>query len=150
WKTKSARLASSSSVLIIWAYLIINVVITLVFLAEHLFISKRYIMALILVLMLWIPFALNDLINKWPSLKHRVFLSITALVVCISSLSGIIDFGHSKFYIRSAGNWIAEHVPKNATLYANDLQLMYYTQHFGTRIFKTLPDYLNLQTISNG
>jgi hypothetical protein len=149
WKTKAARL-SPSSALVVWAYAAVSVIVTLTFLAEHLFISKRYLVALTLILMIWIPFALNDLIQKWPSRKHRWFLSIIACIFFISALSGIVEFGQSKFYIRSGGDWVARHVPTNAVVYANDFQLMYYTQHFGNQIFTLLPFYLNINTIAQG
>lgn len=163
WISKSASLSgvpaekhenslnsSLRSTLVIGGYLGINLIVTLGFLAEHLFISKRYLVALTLVLMLWVPFALNDLIQKWNSKLHRLFLSFMALVVFISALSGVIEFGHSKFYIRSAGDWIANNIPLDAELYVNDFQLMYYTQHFGTHIFEILPKYLQVNAISNG
>ncbi|VVC76459.1 hypothetical protein AQUSIP_17720 [Aquicella siphonis] len=149
WKTGAARWRANTSV-VVWGYVAVNVIVTLGFLAEHLFISKRYLIALSLVLMLWVPFALNDLIEKWGSLRHRAALSLAALVIFISALSGIVEFGHSKFYIRSAGNWIAESVPENAKLYVNDFQLMYYTRHFGIRIFELLPDYLQINSIAHG
>ncbi|MBX3709356.1 MAG: phospholipid carrier-dependent glycosyltransferase [Gammaproteobacteria bacterium] len=149
WKNKVASL-SARSTLVIGGYLSVNAIVTLVFLAEHLFISKRYLIALTLTLMLWVPFALNDLIQKWHSKYHRIFLSLIASIIFISALSGIIEFGHSKSYIRSAGNWAAKNIPVDATIYVNDLQLMYYTQHFGTHIFKILPDYLQANAITQG
>ena len=57
----------------------------------------------------------------------------------LSALGGIVDFGYSKAYIHTAGDWLAAHVPAKATLYANDYQLMYYSQHFGKRLFETFP-----------
>jgi hypothetical protein len=149
WKSHVPSFSLRSS-RIIWGYLAINFIITLAFLAEHLFVSKRYLVALTLVLMLWVPFALNDLIQKWSSLRHRILLCIMIVMISIATLSGIVRFGYSKSYIRSAGNWIAANVPANAKLYTNDLQLMYYTQHFGTDIYKILPDYLKINTINHG
>lgn len=137
--------------LVIWGYVAVNLIITLSFLVEHMFISKRYLIALSLTLMLWVPFALNDLIDKWASLRHRVLLLFSALIISISALSGIVEFGHSKFYIRSAGNWVAQTVPEDAKLYVNDFQLMYYTRHFGIRIFELLPEYLQVNdSIAHG
>jgi len=135
---------------VIWAYLFINVVVTLIFLAEHLFISKRYLMALTLVLLLWMPFVIEHLIQRWENIRHRVFLLVTTAIILLASVSGVIQFGYSKLYIRSAGDWLANHVPSNASLYSNDIQLMYYTKHFDTRIFETFRHYLPINTIANG
>lgn len=135
WKSRAATLPRTAS-LVIWGYFIVNLLITFIFLAERLFISKRYLVALTLILLLWIPFALEDLLQKWKSWQHRILLLLCIIIIFSSAASSVIHFGPSKVYIRSAGNWIAGHVPKEAKLYVNDFQLMYYTQHFGMDIFK--------------
>lgn len=150
WISRAVVFTSKSAV-VVYGYVIVNFIMTLGFLAEHLFISKRYLIAMALTMMVWVPFALNDLIKKWScSLRLRILLSLVSLVVFMSALSGIFEFGQSKFYIRTAGNWVANNVPANATLYANDFQLMYYTQHFHTQIFEILPTYLKINTIAQG
>lgn len=45
---------------------------------------------------------------------------------------------------------MATEIPADAKLYVNDFQLMYYTNHFGLRIFEILPDYLKDTAITNG
>jgi len=147
---KRTILFSPKSSRVVWGYILINLIMTLVFLAEHLFISKRYLVALTLILMIWVPFALNDLIQKWGNLRPRVFLIIASFFIFASALSGVVEFGQSKLYIRSAGNWLADNVPANASLYVNDFQLMYYSDHFGTHIFELLPKYLNIYSVSQG
>lgn len=133
---------------VVMSYLVLNACITLGFLAENLFISKRYLIAMALTLMIWVPFAVYDLIIKFHSTKHRIALLIILFFMGSSSISGIIEFGYSKTYIKHAGQWIDENIPKNATLYANDFQLMYYSHHFGDDIFKILPNFLNIGVIS--
>ena len=135
---------------VIGAYLLINLAVTLGFFLEHLFLSKRYLVAFTLVLMLQVPFVLDDLISRRNSLRHRVFLSFAALFMFISALGGIFDFGYSKSYIHKAGDWLADNVPANGVLYANDYQLMYYSRHFGNAIFGKLHDNLKLDTIAHG
>lgn len=149
WVGRVARFPTNGA-LVVFGYLGMNVIITLSFLAEHLFLSKRYLIALTLVLMLWVPFALDYLIRQWPGFRHRVALALAALFIFIGTVGGIIDFGYSKSYIHEAGDWIADNVPANASFYANDFQLLYYSQHFGTGIFKVLPGYINIKTIANG
>jgi hypothetical protein len=135
---------------VIGGYLVINMAVTVGFFLEHLFLSKRYLIALTLVLMLLVPFALDHLISQWNNLRHRVLLLIAALFMFISAMGGIFDFGYSKSYVHQAGNWLADNVPANATLYANDYQLMYYSRHFGDAIFGKLHDNLKLDTIAHG
>ncbi len=141
---------TSYATLVVGGYLAINVMVTFCFLAERSFLSKRYVIALALVLMLWVPFALNELIEKKSKLRERILLGIAAFFIFISSMGGIIDFGYSKSYIHTAGNWIADNVPADATLYANDYQLMYYSQHFGYRLFENFAVYSQINAIAKG
>lgn len=134
---------------VVWAYLLINIIITSMFLAEHLFISKRYLIALTLVLLLWMPFVLDELIKRSNNFRHRIFLGGISIVILISAISSVVQFGYSKLYIRSAGDWLAYNVPANATLYANDIQLMYYTKHFDTQIFNAIKNNVTINPIAN-
>lgn len=146
---KKARPYTVGATWVLSAYILVNVVITFGFLLERLFLSKRYLVALSLVFMLWVPFALSYLWQRRDGLKYRLFLWLAAFFIFISAVGGIIDFGHSKAYIHEAGDWIAEHVPKEAKLYANDYQLMYYSQHFGPRLFQQPPGEARLEGIDN-
>lgn len=127
---------------VLWGYVFVNVLITLPFLVEHLFLSKRYLMALSLVLMIWIPFSLNHLLMQWRQRKSLVMLVFAIVLLC--SVGGIIRFGYSKTYIRDAGLWLAQQVPADKSLYSNDIQLMYYSDHFGNAIFSKAKEYTAL------
>lgn len=141
---------TSAAMLVLMGYLIVNVAVTFGFLAEYFFLSKRYLIALSLVLMLWVPFALDNLLLQWSNLRHRIFLIFVAFFIFLTSLGGIIDFGYSKTYIHDAGNWLAANVPANASLYVNDYQLMYYSQHFGRSIFAKNVDNMYANVIAHG
>lgn len=119
--------------LVVWSYVVINVVITFFFLIENMFLSKRYLLALSLTLMIWTPFALDYFCQAWP--RRRQLVTILSILIVFFSLGGIFDFGYSKRYIRSAGQWLEQNVPSDAMLYSNDEQLMYYSQHFGNALF---------------
>lgn len=146
FKSRAAKITSP----VIIGYLLVNVCMTLGFMAENFFTSKRYLVALMLILMLWLPFAVNDLFKKYKSLPHRLFLIIIAIVFFASALGGIVEFGRSKFFIRTAGTWIANEVPNEAKLYSNDFQLMYYSNHFNKNLFQTSPSYLQVKDFTNG
>lgn len=132
--------------IVLWTYVITNVFITASFLIENLFLSKRYLIALTLVLMMWVPFALNSLVERIHVKKWLVIPTI--FLIFISALGGIFDFGYSKQYIHDGGNWLAQNSPVNATIYSNDLQLMYYSQHFGDKIFDKMKYYTDTKTNS--
>jgi len=118
------------STIVIWTYLIVNVFITFLFLTDAMFLSKRYLLALSLILMLYVPFALYDLMQrKW------IFKCIL-VVILISTIGSLFNVGHSKRYIRDAGEWLRQNVPAYTTLYSNDRLLMYYSKHFVNQIFE--------------
>ena len=54
----------SSERVVLWGYVCVNILITSIFLFQNLFLSKRYLIALSLVLMVWVPFALESLIQQ--------------------------------------------------------------------------------------
>ena len=147
WRNK-LLIADNRARLVLWAYVIINIVITTIFLIENMFLSKRYLLALSLTLMIWVPFALDRLIElrqktKWP-------LVLAVFFIFVSALSGIVEFGHSKKYIRQAGDWLAVNTSETTRIYSNDYQVMYYSKHFGNTIFEKAPSYVKLDTIENG
>jgi len=133
---------SRETYLVLWTYIAINVLITSVFLVENLFLSARYLVALSLVLMLWVPFSL-DYLRKWP-------LWLAGILVIVYGLGGIFDFGHSKKYIRESGDWLATHAAAQQKIYSNDYQLLYYSNHFGDAIFTTGRAYENINVIAQG
>jgi hypothetical protein len=145
WFTRAATWSRTAHSVVI-AYLLVNLVITFGFFAENHFLAKRYLIALSLVWMLWVPFALANILQA----KRQILTWAVGFVVMISAIGGIVHFGHSKVYIRQAGDWLATHVPANAALYANDYQMMYYSQHFGKAIFQKQHSYNDVTTIAHG
>lgn len=148
-RARTIILRSTAPIILYW-YIGINILVTAGFLAEHLFLSKRYLIALSLVLMLWVPFALDDIIRKWPSLRHRALLSASILFILFSALGGLVDFGYSKSYIHQAGTWVAHRLPKTANIYSNDLQFMYYSRHYGYQIFTDRQQFGDLPALVQG
>lgn len=134
--------------LVLWGYILINVLITAIFLIDNMFLSARYLMALSLILMCWVPFALDHFIQQWPKRKWPLFLSI--LLIAIYGLGGIFDFGHSKKYIRQGGDWLASHATASQKIYSNDFQLLYYSNHFGDTIFSESRKFQNINITANG
>lgn len=145
---KKLLVTDQATRLVLWSYVIINVIVTAVFLGQNMFLSKRYLIALSLVLMLWVPFALSNLMQQWQRRKWPLVLAL--LFIAISSLGGIFDFGYSKHYVHDAGRWLAVNVPEEAIVYSNDLQVMYYSQRFGNQIFSQAEAFLNPEAIAHG
>jgi len=146
WMQKSISLDSPKR-WTLFSYLVINLLITGIFLAENLFLSKRYLIALSLMLLVWVPFALEDIFVKHA--KRRWILPTLATLVFITSLSGVFDFGYSKLYIKHSGVWLAEHAPLGAKIYTNNQQVMYFSNHFGNSIFRTSLAYDDLKYLAH-
>ncbi len=133
--------------LVLWSYIIINVIVTFAFLLEFMFLSKRYLVALSLVLMIWVPFALDRLIQQWYVRKWSLALAV--LFITTSAIGGIFDFGYSKQYVRDAGEWLEKNTPAEASVYSNDYQVMYHSHHFGNGIFQKIKQFKNLNALAD-
>lgn len=143
-------LALTQSKAVLYGYLFINIAVTFTFLLERMFLSKRYLIALSLVFMLFVPFALERLWQNTNTLRQRFIFFLAILLILFSAAGGIFDFGYSKAYIHDAGDWLDKNVPKDAMLYANDYQLMYYSRHFGDDIFKLQRKFTHVDAIADG
>ncbi len=148
WVTRSWRFAQGTFVVVL-GYLLVNLTVTFIFFAQTNFLAKRYLIGLSLVLMFWVPFALSHLMSS-RLMRHRILLAVACVYIAISGISGLFHFGHSKDYIRKAGDWLAAHVSDHDKLYTNDYQLMYYSQHEGHKIFETFNKYSNVTVIAHG
>jgi hypothetical protein len=131
------------------AYLLINVGITSLFLLQRFFLSKRYLIALSLVLMLWVPFALEKLIQQRNVRGNKIILFVLMLSIGVSSIGGLFEFGASKVYIQEAGGWLALETPPHAKIYSNDYQVLYYSQHFNQDLFSVLARFSALQPLAS-
>ncbi|MDR3491700.1 MAG: hypothetical protein P4M12_06605 [Gammaproteobacteria bacterium] len=147
WIKKTPKL-SCAVLLVLMSYLLVNVIITSLFLVENMFLSKRYLIALSLILMLWVPFAIEYLIQHFQ--QRKWLLPLVAFLIFISSLGGFFNFGYSKAYIRHSGEWLAEHANKEAHIYSNDPQVMYYSHHFGNDIFVLAHNYSDISILEQG
>jgi hypothetical protein len=143
---KKLLLTERAARAVLWSYILVSLGVTAVFFAENLFLSKRYLLALSLVLMVWVPFALENLFKYWHQQKWPLTCALFFIVV--SSLGGIFDFGYSKQYIREAGLWLANNAPPAAVIYSNDIQVMYYSQHFGNQIFAKAKNFTDLRSVA--
>jgi len=148
---RQALIWKNSSRFVVLGYLFINLVVTGLFLAEHLFLSKRYLIALSLILMLWVPFALDRLFQQWQERQLKSWMAgVVVVMLCVSAIGGVVRFGYSKDYMRQAGDWLAFHVEANDSLYSNDYQIMYYSKHFDNDIFQKIKEYKQEDVLAEG
>ncbi|HEU5280663.1 MAG TPA: hypothetical protein VFU82_01600 [Gammaproteobacteria bacterium] len=149
WKTRAASWAPKHRLAVV-AYVLVNVIITAIFFAQHLFLSKRYLIALTLTLSLWVPFALEKLFVARAGRPSRVAYAAAMFFIVLSSLGVILNSGPSKAYLRDAGDWLAVNVPAKSSLFINDGQLMYYAKHNGLDLFKASASMRDPAALANG
>lgn len=133
----------------LYSFLAANLCITSVFFVERLFFAKRYLIALSLILLLIVPFALNQLLES-ASFKKRLAAKLAALVLIVSTLGVIFNHGDSKQYVHDAGDWLATSIPHDKLLYTNDLQLAYYSKHYGSHLFVKMREFWDTKNLLEG
>jgi hypothetical protein len=147
WSRKILRLDKSAQI-VLYSYILINMIVTAAYLAENIFISKRYLIALSLVFMLWVPFALDKLLQERK--QRLVLCAAVGVLLIMNAISTLFHFGYSKNYIREAGDWLDHNIPSQAALYSNDELVMYYSNHFGNDIFQQARSNTDLSAIAEG
>lgn len=117
---------------LLMGFIILNVLILLLFLAQHFFMVDRYVVFLNLLLMLWVPFSLEKLYSHWQQRRTAAIKSwlfpMIVLLMAVFALGGIVRFGYSKAYITEAGQWVKTNTPAQAKLYSNSTPLLFYAE----------------------
>ncbi len=135
---------------IIWILLAINILIPLFFLYESFFLSYRFLMPASLLILLFVPFALERIYNNIRENKNRslkIFNTIIMLTFFVLFIGAYMPPKHSKAYIRDAAIWIRHNIPSDCPIYSNDYvpELSYYSKH---QIKKIIPSQKKI--ITNG
>lgn len=131
---------------VVAAYLLLNFIITALFYSQRLFLSKRYLIAFTLVFLLYVPFALEKLLQSSDRLKRRAAL-LAMIILFVSSFGTVFDHGSSRQFVRDAGAWAVSHIPADARVYSNDVQVAYYSEFYGNDIFKVMNANHDVNTI---
>jgi hypothetical protein len=121
-----------SGISVIGWFIALNTAIILVYLSRHLFVTGRYTIPLILLLLLFAAFSLANLHKQWSSNKQtsrrwrwggRFALTVFILV----TLDGFISTSPSKLYVKEAGYWLQDNIPESSKVYTNVSSVLYYS-----------------------
>lgn len=129
---------SRSSKLVLFSYVALNLLISAMFFAEHLFLSKRYLVALSLTLSLFLPFILDHLLQFRSDKKRRYAAYAMMAFLFASSIGVILNSDSNRNFVREGADWIAANIPADARMYSNDVQVAYYSGHYGKNIFRAM------------
>lgn len=118
--------------LALYAFISICIITMLGFIVEELFLVERYILPLCLLLLLFVPFSLTALIQYYLQNKKKYWLPVILTCAFIYTIiASFGQFGTSKTYILTAGDWLKKHTPVNSRVYSNDPTLTYYSDRTG-------------------
>lgn len=124
---KKSFLPTSSVKTVIGTAIFLNILVTVIFLMQSLFLTERYLFGLSFLLLLWAPFALLWIYQQTRMQRQWVFWGVLAIMGLIAMIS-LHDFGPSKTYLKQAGNWVHENLPEQGWIYTNSPQIGFYMQ----------------------
>ncbi len=135
---------------IVWAG-VLNACIYVLFTYAMFFIQGRYVMGLVLLLLLLVPFVFERLCVGWQEASpgfswQKIGLTVVALLLFVNFVEGVLVFHTTKFYMKDAGSWLATEISSEATLFSNNKKVAYYAGRFGKRGVGRHP--VNLQKIA--
>ena len=89
-------------------------------------------MPAILLLLLWTPFSLHHILQKWLDkktvFKNNFVFPILSLAFLIMFIYAFVPPNQSKAYITTAGTWLKHNMPKQSKFYTNSVRLSYYAE----------------------
>ena len=114
----------------IWhIYVATNLLMLLAFSMTNNFLVSRYTMASVLTLLILAPFAIDRLftVSKTSKTWLKLAVGFSILVLTVVSVEGL-DVKTKKLHIKSAGEWINQNLPRDATVYSNNKLAVYYAK----------------------
>lgn len=109
-------------------FILIYTAVVLAFLSYQFFLAGRYIMPIVLLLSLWVPFALSAIYDRWKKRKTWLFPFVVLLLVYMLGDS-VISSASTQLYMKDAGIWLGDHALENTTSLTNNQQVSHYSQH---------------------
>jgi hypothetical protein len=116
----------------LWGYIVLNFVITMLYLFQQLFVTERYLMGMAFSLLVFAVLALSTLSKEW---KLKAFTSewmrwiyyLMVILLAINIVSIVIHFGPSKRYIYRSTQWIKQNTKPSDKIYSNLGTMPYYS-----------------------
>ena len=112
----------------IWQiFLFTNLAMLLGFSLFNNFFVSRYTLASALTLLILAPFAINHVFNYFQEAQMKLKLAsgFAIAVLLLASLEGL-NVTTNKYFVKQAGIWVKQNLPKDATIYSNNKLPVYY------------------------
>ena len=113
----------------IWiVYVVTNLVLLVGFSLFNSFLVSRYTLATALTVLLLAPFAINRLLLRWPHVNwvKKALIGFALFIVTVVSLEGL-DVSTNKRFVREGGEWMANNLPKDSSIYSNSRIAIFYS-----------------------
>jgi hypothetical protein len=122
-------LADSASRQLWLALIACHIGLLCIFTLATFFLDSRYTMALVLTILLAVPFTAAEVYRVWTKQdRSRQAAWIFPLMIAFIVLLGLdgLDVRTDKRYIREAGHWLVTNTPPDAMLYSNNHLVLHY------------------------
>jgi hypothetical protein len=127
WLQKALRLNCREKIL--WhGLIIVQLLMLFIFLMNQLFLTSRYVLALSLLILLWVPFGIEHIYQKSRIAQPKWRLIITIAMVCFFTfglLSSFVHIGASKDYLYNTTRWLQKHTRVEDRIAINDAIVLY-------------------------
>lgn len=111
---------------VITSYLLIGITVLILFEISLGYLTARYTMAIVLTILLLVPFLLEKMFNNVLSKSHsaKFGLAFLTLVLCFISVKRLV---FSEQHVEAtAGQWLVTNLPQNAVIASNNSKVLYY------------------------
>ena len=151
---RTMRFSFSKQWVLFW-YLLINVVMTLLYYWKFVYLSGRYMVALALILLCYVPFGLYELYQHWRATERKflwakLFFVLTVFLMLSMAIASVYQFGPSKRDIYSAGVWLHDNTMSSATIYTNEGRLAFFAKRESGGWEGENKDYFNMDLLAEG
>lgn len=131
WNRLIAKEGGARGILIFFTLL--NLLIPVIHIGQVFLLSHRFFLLGSLLLLLWSPFSLDLLFQKWhdkrkPLAAHSLLFAVISVMIVIMFIQVFIPARPTKAYVVVAGRWLKRHMPSEARLYSNTPRLPYYAE----------------------
>lgn len=108
-------------------YLCINFLILLSFIIVTRYLSSRYAMLMCILLVLFVPIIVLELLENAKASGRKGVIAIVALFFSYCAIDSYHSFGESKSYVNDSIEWIAKNTESSAGLKTNNHAIAYFS-----------------------
>lgn len=117
------------------AFVFIHFAILCAFTFGKMFVVSRYTMALVLTILLLVPFSADYFWQQWRSKQNSTvkwLMPLFIIVFCLSSLKGL-DRWSEHYHLKQAGHWAIQNIEPNTRIYSNQRAFLFYANRESIR-----------------